>query len=271
MSDNEARERDAREFQAENPGTSYTRARRQVARTRRPLRAVLGTGLNGQTVAVDLEWASRGGSGPHCAIVGSQADAVGPLMAILASGLMSGQHRGDLELLLCAGDGVQIGVEHRRFEAEALANHVDELLNARSHALQSLDIRDVEDARAQGHRLPTTVVLIEDLDGAWARSREAGRWVRIGRSLGVNIVVGISAQPPAGSLVDDLSPAHVLERLARAAGMGADVLNNMSATIFSLGERRGTLRTIGQWDPVRRRQAPDVLADFTFTALAAGQ
>ena len=83
MSDNESRKRAAREFQAANPGTSYTRALRQVShgRIRRPLTAVLGTGLDGQAVEVNLEWESRGGSGPHCVVVG---DEVSSLLAVLA-------------------------------------------------------------------------------------------------------------------------------------------------------------------------------------------
>lgn len=269
MSDNEARKRAARDFQAANPGTSYTRALRHVTgNQRRPLTAVLGTGLDGGTVSVNLEWANAGGSGPHCLVVGSPPEAVTSLMAVLAVGLAAGQNQGDLELLLCAGEGAQLGVEHRRVDPTALAGHVDELLAARIQLLQSLDARDVEDARAKGRRVATTVVLIEDLDGEWARSDSLARWLRVGRSAGINIVLGAPAALPgaASTSVDDMSPAQVLDRLLRTATVGGAVAANMSsATLFSLGGGRGTLRTLGQWDPVRRHQAPDVLLDFTIT------
>lgn len=268
MSDNEARKRAARDFQAANPGTSYTRALRHVTgNKRRPLTAVLGTGLDGDTVSVNLEWAHAGGSGPHCLVVGSAPEAVASLMAVLAAGLTAGQDRGDLQLVLCAGEGTQLGVEHRRVDPNDLVGHVDELLAARLQLLQSLEARDVEDARDKGHRVATTVVLIEDLDGQWAHSDALGRWPRVGRSAGVNIVLGAAVGLPRGAAstsVDDTSPAQVLDRLLRAAKVGGAVAANMSsATLFSLGGGRGTLRTLGQWDPVRRRQAPDVLVDFT--------
>jgi hypothetical protein len=269
LSDNEARKRAARDFQAANPGTSYTRALRHVTgNKRRPLTAVLGTRLDGDTVSVNLEWAHAGGSGPHCLVVGSAPEAVASLMAVLAAGLTAGQDRGDLQLVLCAGEGTQLGVEHLRVDPTDLADHVDELLAARLQLLQSLEARDVEDARDEGHRVATTVVLIEDLDGRWARSDSLGRWVRMGRSAGINIVLGAAAELPgaASTSVDDMSPAQVLDRLLRTAHAGGAVAANMSsATLFSLGGGRGTLRTLGQWDPDRRRQAPDVLVDFTIS------
>lgn len=269
MSDNDARKRAARDFQAANPGTSYTRALRHVTdNQRRPLTAVLGTGLDGGTVSVNLEWASAGGSGPHCLVVGSAPEAVASLMAVLAAGLTAGQNRGDLELVRCADEGAQLGVEHRRVDPTDLVAHVDELLASRLQLLQSLDARDVEDARDKGHGVATTVVLIEDLDGNWARSDSLGRWLRVGRSAGINIVLGAAAELPgaASTSVDDMSPAQALDRLLHTAKVGGAVAANMSsATLFSLSGGRGTLRTFGQWDPVRRRQAPDVLLDFTFT------
>lgn len=273
MSDNEARKRAARDFQAANPGTSYTRALRQVAgKLRRPLTATLGTGLDGGAVSVNLEWPSRGGNGPHCMIVCSSNSAVSSLMAVLAAGLVAAQNKGDLELVLCSGQDVRLDVAHRRVDPSALAGHVDELLDARFQLLRSLDAVDIEDAREKGHQLATTVVLIEDLDGAWGRSDSLGRWLRVGRSAGINLAYGTASPPPgaASTSVDGMSPAQVLDRLLRTATVGGAVAVNMSsARLFSLGGGRGTLQAAGQWDPVRRLQAPDVLVDFTFAPSGA--
>ncbi|WP_151834963.1 hypothetical protein [Mycobacterium avium] len=264
MSSNESRKRAARAFQAANPGTSYTRALRQVTHgQRRPLTAALGAGLDGARVSVNLEWESQGGSGPHCLIVG---DEVPSLMAVLAAGLAADQRPGDLELVLCASEATRLPVEHRRFGAAELVGHVDELLVSRHEFLRSVDARDVADARQNGHQVPTTVVLIEDHDGNWSASEPLGRWVRIGRSSGVNLVVGAAAASPSIS-ADDTSPARVLDRLARAALAGdAAFMNMTAATIFGLGDHRATLRTLGGWNPVRRVQEADALVDFTFTA-----
>jgi hypothetical protein len=267
LSDNEARKRAARHFQAANPGTSYTRALRHVTdNQRRPLTAVLGTGLDGGTVSVNLEWASAGGSGPHCLVVGSTREDVASLMAVLAVGLTAGQNQGDLELVLFAGNDFQLDVQTRVRMDSGELDGLDRLFVDRPQLMRSIDVRDIEDARAKGYPLATTVVLIEDLDGAWARSDSLARWLRVGRSLGINIVLGTAAELPgmASTSVDDMSPAQVLDRLLRTATVGGAVASNMSsATLFSLGGGRGTLRTFGQWDAVRRRQAPDVLLDFT--------
>lgn len=263
MSSNESRKRAARAYQAANPGTSYTRALRQVTNgQRRPLTAPLGVGLDGARVSVNLEWESQGGSGPHCLIVGAE---VPLLMAVLAAGLAADQRPGDLELVLCASEGTRLAVEHRRLGAAELAGHVDELLVSRQEFLRSVEARDVVDAREKGHQVPTTVVLIEDHDGSWSASKALGRWVRIGRSSGVNLVLGAAAASPLIS-ADDTSPAQVLDRLARAALAGdAAFMNMTTATIFGFGDRRATLRTLGRWNPVRRVQEADALIDFTFT------
>ena len=100
-----------------------------------------------------------------------------------------------------------------------------------------MEARDVEDARVKGHGAATTVVLIEDLDGEWARSDALGRWLRVGRSVGVNIVLGAAAGllGAASTSVDDMSPAQVLDRLLRTAKVGSALAANMSsATLFSL-------------------------------------
>lgn len=265
MSRNESRERAAREFQAANPGTSYTRALRQVSRggQRRPLLAVLGTGSDGASVSVNLEWESEGGSGPHCLIAGAEVPA---LLAVLAAGLASGQRAGDLELVLCAGEATQLTVEHRRVGADELVGHVDDVLRSRHEFLRSVEARDVVQARERGHQVPTTVVLIEDLDGQWGASAAVGRWLRIGRSSGVNVVLGAPAASPS-IWADDMSPAHVVDRLARAALAGdAAFMNATTAAIFGLGDGRATLRTLGRWNPVRRVREADTLSDFTFAA-----
>lgn len=259
MSDNESRKRAAREFQAANPGTSYTRALRQVShgRIRRPLTAVLGTGLDGRAVEVNLEWESRGGSGPHCVVVG---DEVSSLLAVLAAGLAAGQAPGDLELVLCAGEDVRLQVMHRRVDAGELAEIVDELLQSRYAFFRSIGVRDIEDARQHGYQVPTTVVLIEDRDGIWARSQELARWLRVGRSAGINLVVGTPIAPPTAlTSAADMSPALVLERVVHTATLGNGLLASMTtAAIFNRGDGRGTLRTI------ERGRADHVLTDFDF-------
>lgn len=267
MSDNESRKRAAREFQAANPGTSYTRALRQVSHgwIRRPLTAVLGTGLDGQAVEVNLEWESRGGSGPHCVVVG---DEVSSLLTVLAAGLAAGQAPSDLELVLCASEDVQLQVTHRRVDGGELAAFVDERLQSRYEFFRSIGARDIEDAREHGHQASTTVVLVEDRDGIWARSQELARWLRVSRSAGINLVVGTPIAPPTAlTSADDMSPAWVLERVVHTATLGNGLLASMTtAAIFNRGDGRGTLRTRGRWDVVRRVQGPDVLTDFDFAS-----
>ncbi len=269
MSNNESRERAAREYQAAHPGTSYTRARRQVTdgRPRRPLVAVLGEGLDGGVVSVNLEWESFGGTGPHCLVVG---DEVSALLGVLASGLAAGQHEGDLELVLCAESSISLGVAHSRVDSDALVSHVNELLESRFRLLRSLEASDIEEARSRGHRIPTTVVLIEDYAGVWPRSQALARWLRVGRSTGINVVVGTPiAPPPALTSNVDMSPARALERVVRIAMQGNDMVPGMApTTIFDLGGGRGTLRTMGSWDAEGRMQRADVLTDFTFTAVS---
>lgn len=269
MSNNESRERAARAFQIANPGTSYTRALRQVTdgRPRRPLVAVLGEGLDGGVVAVNLEWLSCGGTGPHCLVVG---DEVSALLGVLATGLAGGQRDGDLELVLCAKPSTQLGVAHKRVDSDDLASHVSELLESRYRLLQSLEASDIEEARARGHRIPTTVVVIEDDAGVWARSQDLARWLRVGRSTGINVVLGSTIAPPTALTSNvDMSPARALDRVVRASGLQGNemVANMVSTTIFDLGAGRGTLRTMGSWDPEARVQRADVLVDLTFTAL----
>lgn len=269
MSNNESRERAAREYQAANPGTSYTRARRQVTdgRPRRPLVAVLGDGLDGGVVSVNLEWESFGGTGPHCLVVG---DEVSDLLGVLATGLAAGQRDGDLELVLCAKPSTQLGVAHRRVDSDDLTSHVNELLESRFRLLQSLEAVDIEDARARGHRMSTTVVLIEDYAGVWRGSQALARWLRVGRSTGINVVVGTPVAPQTALTSNvDMSPARALDRVVRTALRGNDMVAGMApTTIFKLGGGRGTLRTMGSWDPEGRMQRADVLVDFTFTAVS---
>ena len=258
LSDNESRKRSAREFQAANPGTSYTRALRQVAKKkliRRPLTAVLGAGVHGRPVEVNLDWQIHGGSGPHCVVAG---DEVSSLLAVLATGLAAGQSPGDLELVVCAGENTQVEVAHRRVGADELAAVVDELLASRFEFFRSVDALDIEDARGRGHQVPTTVVLIDDHDGAWAASEALARWLRVGRSAGIDLVVGTPiALSNAVTSADATSPAEALDRLVRAATRRTGLLPSMaSATIVDRGQGHWTLRTSDRW-------GHSVLTDFT--------
>lgn len=263
MSGNESRKRAARDFQAANPGMSYTRARRQVTHGQRRLTALLGKSLDGANVTVDLEWASRGGSGPHCLIVGAEVPA---LLAVLAAGLAAAQRPADLELVVCGSESTQLTVEHRRVDPIELVGLVDDVLASRRKFLCSIDVRDVVDAREHGHPVPTTVVLIEDHGGTWGTSEALSRWLRVGRSAGLNLVVGFPAAAPLPTAIDDTSPAQMLDRFLRATQANPAVVNMTTATIFSLGDRRATLRIFGRRNPDRRVREPDVLTDFTFTA-----
>lgn len=260
MSDNESRKRAAREFQAANPGTSYTRALRQVAkkRIRRPLTAVLGTGVDGRPVEVNLDWQIHGGNGPHCMVAG---DEVSSLLTVLATGLAAGQSPGDLELVVSAGEDTQAEAAHRRVGADELAAVVDELLASRCELFRSIDVPDIEDARDRGHQVPTTVVLIDDHDGIWARSESLARWLRVGRSVGIDIVVGTPIElSNAVTAADGMSPAEAFDRLVRAATRRNRLLDSMmSVTIVDRGQGRGTLRTYDRW-------GRSVLTDFTLTA-----
>jgi DNA segregation ATPase FtsK/SpoIIIE-like protein len=137
MTDNEARKRAARDFQAVNPGISYTSARRRVSRDqRRPLTAVLGTGVDGRPVRLNLEWQSRGGDGPHCVFSGPAGSGRAVLLAAAATGLFSGQNRYDVDLVVSGCDDVRLGVAHTRVDAADLSDHVDGLLEERYELLR---------------------------------------------------------------------------------------------------------------------------------------
>lgn len=263
MSDNESRKRAARAFQATNPGTSYTRALREVSGQRRPLHAVLGAGLDGAALSVSLEWEAQGGSGPHCLIAGSE---VGSLLGVLASGLAETQRPHDLELLFCGDEATPLPVAARRVAASELVGHVDELLVSRQAILRSAHARDVLQARNHGHPVPTTVLLIEDNAGAWGRSEPLSRWVRMGRSLGLNVVLGASAaEPPTPA--DEATPADRPDRFM----LTDPVLAQMTATILGLGDHRARLRTLARRYRDGRAESVEVLTDFTFTPQPADE
>lgn len=296
LSTKESRKRAARAYQAVNPGTSYTRALRQVGNKdqRRPLTAVLGEDRHGQSVSVNLEWTSVGGDGPHCVIVG---DEVPSLLAVLAAGLAAGQRPEDLELVLCGSAATQLGVEHRRVNPDQLARRIAELLRSRLELLHSLDASDVEDARRQGHHLPTTVVLIEDHDARWSnpplpRRPLRGRLLRTSETIsacrsilqcggpaGINLILG--APSTRLNCFDDDEPCPATQRVLEPpvrmglyrllqdalAGLAESLMTDVvAATIFGHGNQRATLHTLSQWDPLRRARRPGVQTDFSFTA-----
>jgi hypothetical protein len=266
VTSNESRKRAARDFQAANPGTSYTRARRLVARDkRRPLTAVLGTGIDGTPVRLNLEWQSRGGDGPHCAVSGPGGSGRAALLAALATGLFSGQNRGDCELVVSGCDDVLIGVQHTRVDA-GLSGRVNGLLEERYELLRSLGNRDIEEARAAGHQIPTIVVLIKAPVAGLQRGDDTlARLVRVGRAVGINVVLTTETELPGRLLVhEDMTPAQALTHLLSAQLSGA-VLANVTSMIYALGNGRGTLRTPGRWDGSHVRA--DTLTDFVFEAM----
>jgi predicted AAA+ superfamily ATPase len=99
VADNEARKKAARDYQRRNPGTSYTKARRQVSPTdRRPLIATLGADDRGKPVHVNLDEQATGGCGPNCLIAGWPGTGKTTLLAAMAASLLHGQRQGDVEL-----------------------------------------------------------------------------------------------------------------------------------------------------------------------------
>lgn len=100
------------------------------------------------------------------------------------------------------------------------------------------------------------MVLIEDHDGIWARSQWLARWLRVGRSAGINLVVGKPIpSTTALTTLDATSPIHVFDRIV--ATLGNELASMTTVTIFNRGGGRGTLRTSGRW-------ADNMLTDFEF-------
>lgn len=52
--------------------------------------------------------------------------------------------------MLCASEGTQLGVAHRRLDAKELSEFVDELWQSRFEFFRSIDAIDIEDARQRG-------------------------------------------------------------------------------------------------------------------------
>jgi hypothetical protein len=271
MTDN-ARKRDARAFQKAHPGTPYTQALREVSKgKRRPLTAVLGQGLDGSTVSANLEWAIHGGAGPHCVIVGLPGDGARTMLSHLAAGLAAGQRPEDLELIVCANESLNINCDHLRLDPPALKRHVDQLFDDRFRTLRSLDCHDIEKARDAGHRMPTTMLIVDEhdpewwlpfwqRDREWSDSTQLARWARVGRSAGINIVLATSARVPAHKPSGpDRAELVVLRRWMEDQLNNLALINLSSTTIFTYGEGRGTLREPGYLDAVRSK----VLTDFT--------
>ncbi|QFS94652.1 hypothetical protein FIV07_28155 (plasmid) [Mycobacterium sp. THAF192] len=182
------------------------------------------------------------------------------MLAVLATGLAEGQNPGDLELVVCAGENTQLQVTHRRVGVDELATVVDDLLQSRYEFFRSIDALDIEDARHRGHQVATTVVLIEDRDGSWARSEELAHWSRSGRAAGINLVVGALIPPPEVlPPADDTPPARMVEHIVDTAS-GSGLLASMATTtIVNRRQGRATLRT-------GTRSGESVLTDFDLIA-----
>ncbi|KIU14232.1 hypothetical protein [Mycolicibacterium llatzerense] len=196
MRNDESSYRAARQYQADHPGVSYTRAKRMVtaatSSTRAPLVASF-PGEDGQPVAVNLEWAS----GPHALLIGADAPA---LLPALADTLSAEQDERDLEIIYSTAQfpGYRIRAEHTHIPHRQLVDHVDSLACTRQSMLREFDVPDIEKARAHGHRIPTVVVFIDRPDLELTEAILG--WSRIGRSLGIDFVVAGAAAPvPEGA------------------------------------------------------------------------
>ena len=267
MTDNAAR-RAARDYQAANPGTSYTRALRQVMHDRRrPLSATLGVGLDSNPVTLSLEWETPGGAGPHCLITGPSKSDSSAVVATLARGLHSGQRRGDLELVVTGSDDLDIDVAHRFISAAEFPSFVEDLLKVRAALFRSLDnpaIFNIEDARAADHRISTIVLII---DSPTAPIHDALQTLlRVGRSYGINVVLAADTEP-APTVHVDVEPREMLRRLLDRAYLRGEIEEMFTSVIFALGDGRATLRTPGVRRGVRESLAPaDDLCDFMISA-----
>lgn len=260
MTDN-ARKRAARAYQKAHPGTPYLQALREVSNNgRRPLIAQLGRGVRGGDVTVSLECASNGGTGPHCLIVGSHRDDARTMLVHLATRLRLAQQEDDLRLIACTAVPLDQRAYHVALPDTDFTEYVDQLFDERNRMLHSLGCCDIDAARAEGHQIPTAVLLIEERDREWSNSESMTWWARTGRSVGINIVVATPAVVPAPSDPADQPPAGALQQGLASSSIDHALIKHARTAIFSLGGGQATLST---HTPGNKRV---VLTDFTFEA-----
>lgn len=253
MTNNAAR-RAARDYQAANPGTSYTRALRQVSRDEfQPLTATLGLGLDGRPVVLNLDWECHGGMGPHCLISGLSAAGSSAILATVMEKLYAGQRAGDVDLVFTGLAAPDVEVPHRYITPDEFPAFIEEMVNARATLLAGAGpVVDVEDARAAGIRLPTIVVFIDAPTTAVRSALQTP--LRKGRAYGVNFVFATDiASTPTVQL--DTSREELLFRLIDRASRGGDVEDMFNSVIFNLDDGRVILRS-----PTTREDPRSLLA-----------
>ncbi len=199
MRNDESSYQAARQYQADHPGVSYTRAKRIVTTSTTATRAALAAsypGPDGQPVVVNLEWPSdfRGSSssGPHAVLIGPYSAA---LLPSLADKLSAAQEDRDLEIVYSTAEspGYSIRAKHTHLTHQQLVDHVDDLACTRQDMLRQNNVPDIEKARAAGHRVPTVAVFIDRPDLTLVEAIIG--WSRIGRALGIDFVVAGASAP----------------------------------------------------------------------------
>lgn len=255
MTNNAAR-RAARDYQAANPGTSYTRALRQASRgdAVAPLTATLGLGLDGRRVLLNLEWESRGGMGPHCLISGLSAAGSSALLATVMEKLYAGQRTGDVDLVFTGPPAPDVEVPHRYVTVDEFPEFIADVLSARVALFAGVGSGvDIEDARAAGIRVPTIVVFIDAPTKAVRSALQSP--LRRGRAYGVNFVLATDiASTPTVQL--DTSREELLFRLIDRASRGGDIEGMFTSVIFNLDDGRVILRSPTTRDDPRSLLAP---------------
>jgi len=193
MRKDESSYRAARQYQADHPGVSYTRAKRIVTASMTATRAALAAtyhGADGRPVVVNLEWPSdfRGSSssGPHAVLIGADSAA---LLPSLLHKLSAAQDECDLEIVYSTAESpvYSIGAKHTHLTHQQIVDHVDGLACTRQDMLRQNNVPDIEKARAAGQRIPTVAVFIDRPDLTLVEAIIG--WSRIGRALGINFVV----------------------------------------------------------------------------------
>ncbi len=249
MTNNAAR-RAARDYQAANPGTSYTRALRQASRGDefKPLTATLGLGLDGRRVVLNLDWECHGGMGPHCLISGLSAAGSSAILATVMEKLYAGQHAGDVDLVFTGPAAPDVEAPHRYITPDEFPAFIEETVNARATLLAGAGPGiDIEGARAAGLRLPTIVAFIDAPTKAVRSALQTT--LRKGRSNGVNVVLATDIASTPTVQVDTSREELIFSLIDRAARRG-DIEDMFNSVIFNLDDGRVILRSpTTQHDP----------------------